>query len=134
MTGDVCRRAARGAGSHATDSQTAVSRGARFFPQHDKGNQRIDNQNDNQHAGYQGQQQDAIALEPGSLFPKWSESIPRGARLIIHSTILEVSTAGLQQFRCGGWGFPHGNSKDDSPGQDTNVVSGDEGVDGIVHY
>lgn len=29
--------------------------------------------------------------------------------------------------------FPHGNSKDDSPGQDTNVVSGDEGVDGIVH-
>ena len=30
-------------------------------------------------------------------------------------------------------GFPHGNSKDDSPGQYTNVVSGAEGVDGIVH-
>ena len=29
--------------------------------------------------------------------------------------------------------FSHGNPKDDSPGKDTDIVSGDECVDGIVH-
>ena len=29
--------------------------------------------------------------------------------------------------------FSHGNSKDNSPGQDTDIVRSDEGVDGIVH-
>ena len=59
-----------------------------------KGNQRIDNQNDN-----------------------------------LRSDICQ----GLQQFLAVVAGSPHGNSKDDSPGQNTNVVSGDEGIDGIVH-